>query len=72
MIYIQEGQLLDEKPKNEKSKIEREETIKENIIDGLDYDDTPPIDDNGKEIKFDGNLTKPNMVKIHSENRKKK
>lgn len=69
-IYILDGKILDEKPDN----ILVNATIKKEILDELNYDDTPPVDDNGNIIEFN-NKSSDKDDKNHlkqAENRKKK
>ena len=69
-IYILDGKIIDEKPKGEYVKT----AIQKEILDKLDYDDTPPVDENGDIIKFNDKSTDFSQ-KDHKEqalNRKKK
>ncbi len=69
-IYILDGQILDEKPNDVivKSIVEKE------ILETLDYDDTPPVDENGNIIEFNDKNSNPTSKQhlLQAENRKKK
>lgn len=69
-IYILDGQILDEKPNNVFVKA----TVESKILEALDYDDTPPLDNNGKNIEFYSRNSNPNskLYLSQAENRKKK
>lgn len=47
-IFIKDGTVLDKAPKKET----REKVFSEERLDGISYDNTPPIDENGVEIEF--------------------
>lgn len=47
-IFIKEGKILDEEPK----KIWKENDFDETKLDGISYDNSVPVDENGKEIEF--------------------
>lgn len=65
-----DNKILDNKPNNQivKEKIDKE------ILDKLDYDDTPPVDDEGNIIKFNDKSCDLNdsFHLKQKENRKKK
>ena len=69
-INILDDKILDNKPNNQfvKEKVDKE------ILDKLDYDDTPPVDDEGNIIRFDDKSSDSNskLHKKQAENRKKK
>ena len=69
-IYILDGKILDEKPNN----IIVKATVEQQILQQLEYDDTPPVDENGYIIKFNNKSSEPNDKHhlIQAENRKKK
>ena len=69
-IYILNGQILDEKPKDLIVKA----TVESEILENFDYDDTPPVDENGNIIEFNEMSSDPNDKNhlIQAENRKKK
>lgn len=69
-IYILNNEILEEKPKN----ILVKATVKKEILEKLDYDDTPPIDNQGNIIEFNDRSSDPNDKHhlIQAENRKKK
>ena len=69
-IYILNGQILDEKPNN----IIVKATVEKEILEKLEYDDTPPVDENGRIIKFNDKSTDSNDKShlVQAENRKKK
>lgn len=47
-IFIRDGAVLDKTPKKEA----REKGFDGNLLDGLSYDNSPPVDENGAEIAF--------------------
>lgn len=47
-IFIRDGVVLDKAPKKET----REKAFDEKRLEGISYDNSPPIDENGTEIKF--------------------
>lgn len=65
-----DDKILDNKPNNQfvKEKVDKE------ILDKLDYDDTPPVDDEGNIIRFYDKSSDSNSKrhKKQAENRKKK
>lgn len=67
-IVIQEGKIVDE-PKKELGPSPKEQKI----LDSLNYDNTPPVDENGEIIKYDQTIAdkKSKQYQKHSENRKK-
>ena len=69
-IHILDNKILDNKPNNQilKEKVDKE------ILDKLDYDDTPPVDDEGNLIRFNDKSSDSNskLHKKQAENRKKK
>ena len=67
-IVIQDGKIVDE-PKKELGPSFKEQKI----IDSLDYDNTPPVDENGEIIKYDQTMADKNSKQYqeHSKNRKK-
>jgi transposase len=69
-IYILDNKILDNKPNNQFVK----EKVNKEILDKLDYDDTPPVDDEGNIIRFYDKSSRLNDKKHikHAENRKKK
>lgn len=69
-IYILDGKILDEKPNN----IIVKATVEQQILQQLEYDDTPPVDENVYIIKFNNKSSEPNDKHhlIQAENRKKK
>lgn len=69
-IYILNGQILDEKPKEEIAKAR----VKKEILETLEYDDNPPVDENGQIIQFNDKSTDSNDKNhlVQAENRKKK
>ena len=69
-IYILDGKILDERPNN----IIVKATVEQQILQQLEYDDTPPVDENGYIIKFNNKSSEPNDKHhlIQAENRKKK
>lgn len=69
-IYILDGKLFDKKPENVFVKA----TVQKEILDKLDYDDTPPTDEEGNIIKFNDRSSDPKSKKhlLQTENRKKK
>lgn len=69
-IYMLNGQLLDEKPKDLIVKA----TVESEILEKLEYDDAPPVDKAGNIIEFNHMSSDPND-KLHilqARNRKKK
>lgn len=69
-IYILDGKLFDKKPENVFVKA----TVQKEILDKLDYDDTPPTDEEGNIIEFNDRSSDPKSKKhlLQTENRKKK
>lgn len=69
-IYILDNKILDNKPNNQFVK----EKVNKEILDKLDYDDTPPVDDEGNIIRFYDKSSDSNskLHKKQAENRKKK
>ena len=67
-IVIQDGKIADE-PKKELGPTPKEQKI----IDCLDYDNTPPVDENGEIIKYDQTMAdkKSKQYQKQAENRKK-
>ena len=69
-IYILDNKILDNKPKSEYIK----KIVKQEILEKLDYDDTPPVDKDGNIIVFNDKsydfLDKDHLRQ--AENRKKK
>lgn len=47
-IFIKDGTVLDKTPEKET----REKALNEEQLDGISYDNSPPIDENGVEIEF--------------------
>ncbi len=69
-IYILDGKLLDKKPDN----VIVKETVQKEALENLDYDDTPPTNENGNVIEFDDRNSDSNDKRhcLQAENRKKK
>lgn len=69
-IYILDGKILDEKPKPMFAKI----IIEQQALNQLNYDDTPPVDENGNIIEFNDKSSQSNSIEHQkqAENRKKK
>ena len=67
-IVIQEGKIVDE-PKKELGPSPKEQKI----LDSLNYDNTPPVDENGEIIEYDKTIAdkKSKQYQKYSENRKK-
>ena len=67
-IIIQDGKIVDE-PKMEIGPSPQEQKI----LEKLNYDNTPPIDENGKIIEFDTTIANKSskQYKEDAENRKK-
>ena len=70
-IVIKEGKVIDKKAKKV---IKELANIDKTILNNLNYDNSPPIDENGKEIEYI-NLqyyVNDDIYKIHEKNRLKK
>lgn len=67
-IVIQEGKIVDE-PKKELGPSPKEQKI----LNSLNYDNTPPVDENGEIIEYDQTIAdkKSKQYQKYSENRKK-
>lgn len=48
-LYIQDGKISETEPE----KILKEKAPDPSILEGLHYDNTPPVDSNGKEVEYD-------------------
>lgn len=68
-IFIKAGAVLDKAPEKET----REKVFDERQLDGISYDNSPPIDENGAEIEFKGKNRNLNskQYKKNACNRKK-
>ncbi len=67
-IYILNNEILDKKPKD----IYVEKKADTKVLEQLDYDDLPPIDEEGKIIKFNDKGTSFDVIEKSKQNRKKK
>ena len=69
-IYILNNEILNEKP----SDICFKATIEKEILEKLNYDDTPPVDNEGNRIEYIDKSTQLNNKQHikHTESRKKK
>ena len=69
-IFIKDGKVLDESPQKVKT-LKLDPNSKE--LDEYDYDNSEPVDENGKIIEFDTSCTdkNDNHHRKHEENRKK-
>lgn len=69
-IYILNGEILAKKPENEIVKAH----VQKEILEKLDYNNTPPIDEEGNIIEFNDSNSYPNQKdhRLQAENRKKK
>ena len=68
-IFIKDGAVLDKAPERQT----REKVFDEKQLDGISYDNSPPIDENGDEIKFKNKSRNLNSkhYKENARNRKK-
>lgn len=68
-IFIKDGAVLDKAPERQT----REKVFDEKKLDGISYDNSPPIDENGDEIKFKNKSRNLNSkhYKENARNRKK-
>lgn len=68
-IFIRDGAVLDEAPEKEA----REKGFDEKRLEGISYDNTPPTDENGAEIKFKSKKRNLNskQYKKNADSRKK-
>lgn len=68
-IFIKDGIVLDKIPEKEV----REKAFNEQQLDGISYDNSPPVDENGSEIEFKSKKRNLNnkQYKQNAENRKK-
>lgn len=68
-IFIKDGIVLDKIPEKEV----REKSFNEQKLDGISYDNSPPVDENGSEIEFKSKKRNLNnrQYKQNAENRKK-
>lgn len=68
-IFIRDGAVLDKSPKKEV----REKVFNEERLDGISYDNSPPVDENGAKIEFKSKKRNLNskQYKKNANNRKK-